>query len=94
MQSYEVLVGYWSVEVTLVGSVSHAHARAVVDGEPVVYRIKRHGEAKDVDKSWFERGLTFVHYHAKNLGTHVKFEVADKRKKRRKKVADTQKTFL
>ena len=70
------------------------HFKANVDGELWHYRITKHRNCSKNDKSWFGRGSTFAHYHAKNSGYNVRFAPIGKATRKRKKISDKQLPLL
>lgn len=70
--------------------INTIHARAVVDGEDWIYQIAQPIRSGNSGDNWFERGLNYVFYHAKNGGDRVEFKQVNRKRRRTKKISDKQ----
>lgn len=74
--------------------IINPHALAIVDGERWNYKIKKVAGWKPKGNNWYERGMNYVHYHAKNSGLRVEFKPVGKGSNRRKKTSEKQQTLF
>lgn len=68
--------------------------RAVVDGEDVLYEMKKHHNTSRVAHHWRARGSIEMQYHAKTLGTNVRFQHVHPQKCRSREEEDKELSLL
>lgn len=95
MKHFSVEVGERCIKVwEQDNALSAVHVRANVDGERFAYQIKK-AKYANLGKGWFSRGSNHAYYHAKNSGSHVRFEhVTRKKKSKKEEVSPKQMEML
>jgi len=67
--------------------------KAVVDGDEVLYEVKRHHNTSRIGQHWRARGRQAIYNHAKNLGEVVRFEFVYHQKRNTTKKQENQLSF-
>lgn len=68
-------------------------ARARVDGDIWLYKIKKHVNIPKNDKRWRGRAYHNIHYHAHNSGHIVSFSPVHHQRRKDKKMSEKQLSF-